>query len=666
MTGLGRGLGIAALLAHAACAHAANGTVGTGTPASCTESAFNNTLFNVQVTGGGTITFNCGSAPLVIVMTGVKNISVPTTFQGGGRVTLSGGNATSLFQVLASGVLTLNDIVLTRAFGSYGAIENSGTVTMTGGRIERSTARVSGGAILNHATLRITDVTFADNTASDYGGAVHSDSASTFIDGSRFLNNSAGLGGGAVSNVGAPTGVSISTSLLEGNKSTLGRGGAVRVGGGGVSLIDSTVRLNEADLGGGVYMGAGEAVLVRTQVISNHAHYGAGIRQEGGSLETYDVSLLYNGSPFLSAPGAPNAFGGGAFSIGAGSASFLRTTIVSNEALNGGAVHQVATSASSPTTTFTNATMSGNQATEGGAIYIRSGSMTVTHGTIADNQASQGAGVSNGGGGLTLQNTALINPLGKNCTNAVTRGTFNASSDASCSLGGGRDNATLAFEAFANNGGYTLTRLPVAGSAAIDNAGGTACTSTDQRGAARPAGAACDIGATEYLPGAPPVASAIEYFHRDFGHYFVSNGMDEIVKLDLGLFSGWLRTGLRFNVFTLSPQIAPVDTTPVCRFFTTAFPPTSSHFYAPRGLGCEATTSNRDWTYEGDVFAVHLPDGTGKCPSGEAPVYRLYNNGQGGAPNHRYTTDATVRQQMLAAGYIAEGAGIGVGMCSPP
>jgi hypothetical protein len=49
------------------------------------------------------------------------------------------------------------------------------------------------------------------------------------------------------------------------------------------------------------------------------------------------------------------------------------------------------------------------------------------------------------------------------------------------------------------------------------------------------------------------------------------------------------------------------------------------------------------------------------------PVFRLYNNGMGGAPNHRFTTDAAVRSQMLDAGWIPEGAGQeGVAFCVPP
>ena len=75
--------------------------------------------------------------------------------------------------------------------------------------------------------------------------------------------------------------------------------------------------------------------------------------------------------------------------------------------------------------------------------------------------------------------------------------------------------------------------------------------------------------------------------------------------------------------------------------------------------------SNPNWQLEGYVFNVAPPAGDGSCPAGFAPVYRLYNDGQGAAPNHRFTTDLAVRGQMLAKGYVAEGYGIGVSMCSP-
>ncbi|MEO5699099.1 MAG: hypothetical protein ABIS17_04600, partial [Casimicrobiaceae bacterium] len=55
---------------------------------------------------------------------------------------------------------------------------------------------------------------------------------------------------------------------------------------------------------------------------------------------------------------------------------------------------------------------------------------------------------------------------------------------------------------------------------------------------------------------------------------------------------------------------------------------------------------------------------TGACPSGTAPVYRLWT-GRADS-NHRYTTDLNVRAQMIAAGYTPEGYGtLGVAMCVP-
>jgi hypothetical protein len=47
----------------------------------------------------------------------------------------------------------------------------------------------------------------------------------------------------------------------------------------------------------------------------------------------------------------------------------------------------------------------------------------------------------------------------------------------------------------------------------------------------------------------------------------------------------------------------------------------------------------------------------GLCPAGTIPLYRLYNNGMGGAPNHRYTTSVAVFDQMAAAGWFFEGDG---------
>ena len=154
----------------------------------------------------------------------------------------------------------------------------------------------------------------------------------------------------------------------------------------------------------------------------------------------------------------------------------------------------------------------------------------------------------------------------------------------------------------------------------------------------------------------------IEYYHAAFDHYFVTNIPGEIAKLDNGTFVGWTRTGESFNAYaTAQPGSADV-----CRFFSTAFAPKSSHFYTPDVSECGAVKQNPNWQFEDVVFAVLPPDAQGTCPAGTTAVYRMYNSGQGAAPNHRYTTSFPTRAAMLAKGWIPEGRGVlGVVMCSP-
>lgn len=160
----------------------------------------------------------------------------------------------------------------------------------------------------------------------------------------------------------------------------------------------------------------------------------------------------------------------------------------------------------------------------------------------------------------------------------------------------------------------------------------------------------------------PSTTPIIEYYNAGFDHYFITGIAVEITNLDSGKTAGWVRTGKQFNAYAN----ATASSVPVCRFFSTAFAPKSSHFYTPFAPECTKVKSNADWTFEGEVFQIAVPSGAGDCPAGTTPVYRMYNNGQGGAPNHRYTTDLAVRTQMLAQGWIPEGFGpLGVIMCAP-
>jgi serine protease len=70
---------------------------------------------------------------------------------------------------------------------------------------------------------------------------------------------------------------------------------------------------------------------------------------------------------------------------------------------------------------------------------------------------------------------------------------------------------------------------------------------------------------------------------------------------------------------------------------------------------------NPNWIYEKIAFHIRVPTG-GVCPAGTMPVYRMYNDGQTGAPNHRFTTDlATYQQFTTTMGWLPEG----IAFCAP-
>ncbi|MFO1304503.1 MAG: hypothetical protein U1F54_12265 [Burkholderiales bacterium] len=159
-----------------------------------------------------------------------------------------------------------------------------------------------------------------------------------------------------------------------------------------------------------------------------------------------------------------------------------------------------------------------------------------------------------------------------------------------------------------------------------------------------------------------PTITLVEYYHAVFDHYFVTGNASEIAKLDSGVITGWARTGEQFAAF-------PPDsygTANTCRFFSAAFAPKSSHFFAADARECAAVKDIPAWLFEGEVFAQVLSPPDGGCSAGLQSLYRLYNNGLGGAPAHRYTVRDAVRAAQIQRGWIPEGAGVGVVACVPP
>ena len=155
-------------------------------------------------------------------------------------------------------------------------------------------------------------------------------------------------------------------------------------------------------------------------------------------------------------------------------------------------------------------------------------------------------------------------------------------------------------------------------------------------------------------PAAAQTQAAVEYYYADWDYYFETSFPNEIALLDGGAYGGvWKRTNQTFTVWP--QQLAGTSAT--CRFFSSeTFAPKSSHFYTPFDAECALRKNDRNWQYESIAFYL-IPSATGACPAGTKILYRLYNDGMGGAPNHRYTTSLVIFNQMKAAGWLAEGNG---------
>ncbi|HSU44933.1 MAG TPA: hypothetical protein VLN42_12010 [Casimicrobiaceae bacterium] len=163
------------------------------------------------------------------------------------------------------------------------------------------------------------------------------------------------------------------------------------------------------------------------------------------------------------------------------------------------------------------------------------------------------------------------------------------------------------------------------------------------------------------------VLDVIEFYNASLDHYFLAADASEAHDLDFGIHAGWSRTGSSFKAWPMPGASAR----PVCRYY---LPPEhgDSHFFSADIDECSAIAAKTltDPSFSGyvletpDAFAAILPDrATGNCAPGTIPVFRLWNGRSDS--NHRFTTSAAMRQDMIDRAYIPEGYGaLGVVMCA--
>jgi predicted outer membrane repeat protein len=508
-------------------------TVGDGTPASCTPVALAN-----AVAVGGAIDFACGPAPITIITDEmVIATGQDVSMEGGDLVTLSGGDANRIFRVAAGATLLLRNLVLVdgAVIGSGGAIYNEGAL------------------ILDHVILRNNQADGDPVAFEGSGGAVVSFGGEVTVISSIFSGNRAlADGGGAIMTYFAADGsiptVLISGSHFEGNWAGNNLGGAVALVGGTGVIENSAIISNTALTGGGLFFDhGGDFTLRDTIVADNHAstEWGGGImvanngspdaiskiliqrstitsntsQTEGGGIYLWGGQLVIEQSTITS--NTSQTEGGGIYLLGGyyltDTLTVIDSLLADNHAANaGGAVW----TGSADSLEFANVTFSRNRAGAAGGAIFTTGDVALTHATLADNQAPAGASLYlSPTVTLTLAGSSMTTPVeGVHCVLAggavIQSGGANVVSDASCALVGVGDLPMTdpMLGPLADNGGPTLTHLPLLGSPAIDHTPLAICPAHDQRGYIRPAGAACDSGAVEVdaPPASPPPPPAVE------------------------------------------------------------------------------------------------------------------------------------------------------------
>lgn len=474
----------------------------------CDTAAFDAAWDLLHIGLGGTLTFNCGDAPVAINMSGTKTISKQVTINGGGKILLNGNFITRHFVVNAGAALTLTNITIAGGGGGFsldagGAVQNFGTLTVLTSTFHtnQTGSRYGGGAIYSRGKLVIDNSVFRNNAAGA-GGAIYTDWAEgsrgyTALSNTQILTNTADSGGGLY-NIGS---LVMNRVTIQGNQARnvdSGFGGGI-YNAGEINFTDGVVALNEARKSGGGIDNRRDMKLSSVLIEKNRARNGAGVYADAlglpvGSCSTTIISATLREN-------AASEWGGGLMSANCALA-VNNSTINANTALRGGGLLLFDQANTIP---VWNSTIAMNKASEfGGGIYNQS-RLLLTNITFMQNQTPGGSG-----GGLftssdvTMNNTILAeSPAGGNCAGlGVLRATYSLSSDNTCVLSGAGNklNTDPMLNPLGDYGGPTLTYLPKPGSPAIDGVIGSNAPATDQRGFPRPAGAGYDIGAVERQP----------------------------------------------------------------------------------------------------------------------------------------------------------------------
>jgi predicted outer membrane repeat protein len=391
-----------------------------------------------DVAANGTITFDPSLAGQTITLASQLELSRNVTIDGSGlypRVEISGNDSVRIFYVLNF----VDDIDVT--FRSL-VLKNGNSPGM--GNLDW------GGAILAYlyTDVVIDNVVFVDNWSFQGGALYVAPYAHVIVQNSEFTSNSSSAVGGAIF-VENENLFSINHSTFSQNVSS-SYGGAIYIGGGDHHIEENTFINNLSSLGGGAI--AVEQTTAGTLEIKANLFSGNSSNDDGGAIWLRDSGT----NPIF----------------------LENNTFFANQTDNlGGAIY------SNDILSLKNNTFSDNQSdgiggNAGASLYLTSTSVTTLYNNIMANAVAGGECIASGSPSIT--------------------GGYNLVEDGSAAC------LPLLTEdpqlgPLAENDGPTLTMALPSGSPAIDSGDDANCPPTDQRGANRPQGSHCDIGAFEYM-----------------------------------------------------------------------------------------------------------------------------------------------------------------------
>lgn len=370
--------------------YVADGVVGSGSAPGCNDAAFSWDLQRAYSGGPVPVSFNCGGSA-VVALSATSIIARPTVIDGadgnGGRITLSGGGATRLFDVEQGAALTLRNIIL-----ADGSAHN----TAATGDFE------GGGAIRNRGHVVLENCLLQGNSA-DYGGAIHS-KGTVVMTNSELTGNQAGWqrndaqggDGGAIYNEGS---LMVSGSRINANHALGGAGGIANWQQGQVTITDAEFTDNQAANGGALASGFDGRVVVGGSLFSgNYATL------HGGAVANFGDSRIQieGGAHFVA--NASGGLGGAFYNVEHGVLMIANTTFENNSTrIFGGAIYNgdAATVRIEQQSLLVGNVARGDKEeaiTAGGAIANEgSGSVVISESRLTNNLAFVGGAIHNKG-----------------------------------------------------------------------------------------------------------------------------------------------------------------------------------------------------------------------------------------------------------------------------